>query len=234
MPTKQMKVNQLYELRYKPVFANFTEAEFHCLKKQLFFRQYKKGQVLFDEGDKREKMFYLTKGLVRLESYDESASFSYIDYTKPDTLFPYGGMFSDETYHFSAYAATDIEVYYLPTKVFEEQVASNADQLLYLYKKISTILEQQEKRIQYLAVSSATSRIIKALAYLMEDLGIYLSSSLIEIPFPITINEIADISGCSRETVGNVVKQLKEESKLAYTHKLFTFKDISYFESFSE
>lgn len=234
MPTKQMKLNQLYELRYKPVFSNFTDREFNCLKNEFFFRTYKKGQVLFDEGDKREKIYYLAKGLVRIESYDESDTFSYIDYTKPDTLFPYGGMFSDEEYYFSAYAVTDIEVYYIPTKIFEEQVASNAEQLLYLYKNIAMLLKQQEKRIQYLAVSSATSRIVKTLSYLMEELGIYTTPALIEIPFPITINEIADISGCSRETVGSVVKQLKEARKIEYERKHFAFKDITYFKSFSD
>lgn len=234
MPTKQMKLKQLYELRYKPVFANFTELEFNVLKSHLYFRNYKKGQVLFDEGDKREKLFYLMKGLVRFERYDESATFMYIDYTKPDRLFPYGGMFSDETYHFSAYAATDIELYYLPVKVFEQQAAYNPTQLMYLYKRLSAILNQQEKRIQYLAISSATSRIIKALTFLMDDLGIEQPQQRIEIPYPITINEIADISGCSRETVGNVMKHLKEINKLEYNRKQFTFKDVAYFRTYAE
>ena len=234
MPTKEMKTNQLYELRFKPVFANFTESEFNCLKNQLYLRSYKKGQVLFDEGDKREKLFYLKKGLVRIERYDKSASFLYIDYNNPDTLFPYGGMFSDDTYHYSAYAATDIELYYMPTELFEQQAMYNPEQLLFLYKKISIILKLQEKRIQYLAVSSATSRIINTLLYLMENLGRHISPKAIEIPFPITINEIADISGCSRETVGSVIKQLKEDQQLEYERKQFTFLHPSFFKSYSE
>jgi CRP-like cAMP-binding protein len=234
MPTEQMKANQLYEIRFKPVFANLTDKEFNCLKNHLYLRKYKKGQVLFDEGDKREKLFYLKKGLVRIERYDTSASFLYIDYNNHDTLFPYGGMFSDENYHYSAYAATDIELYYLPTDIFEQQAIYNPKQLLYLYKKISLILQQQEKRIQYLAVSSATSRIVNSLLYLMENLGHPISPKAIEIPFPITINEIADLSGCSRETVGTVIKQLKEDKQLEYERKQFTFLNPSYFKSYSE
>lgn len=234
MPTKEMKTNQLYELRFKPVFSNFTDSEFNCLKEHLCLRSYKKGQVLFDEGDKREKLFYLKKGLVRIERYDKSASFLYIDYNNPDTLFPYGGMFSDDAYHYSAYAATDIELYYLPTAIFEKQAMYNPEQLLFLYKRISVILKLQEKRIQYLAVSSATSRIINTLLYLMENLGRHISPKVIEISFPITINEIADISGCSRETVGSVIKQLKEDQQLEYERKQFTFLHPSYFKSYSE
>lgn len=229
-----MNTNQLYELRFKPVFANFTESEFNCLKKHLYLRSYKKGQVLFDEGDKREKLFYLKKGLVRIERFDKSASFQYIDYNNPDTLFPYGGLFSDENYHYSAYAATDIELYYLPTDSFEQQALYNPEQLVFLYKKISVILRQQEKRIQYLAVSSATSRIINTLLFLMENLGKHITPKLIEIPYPITINEIADISGCSRETVGSIIKQLKENHHLEYEHKQFTFINPTYFKSYSE
>ena len=70
--------------------------------------------------------------------------------------------------------------------------------------------------------------------YLMVNLGRHISPKAIEIPFPITINEIADISGCSRETVGSVIKQLKEDQQLEYERKQFTFLHPSFFKSYSE
>lgn len=85
-----------------------------------------------------------------------------------------------------------------------------------------------------MVVSNATNRIIKTLHYLMKELGEYTNPTMVEIPYPITINEVANISGCSRETVGNTIKKLKEMDKLAYEHKLFLFKDLIYFNSYTE
>lgn len=67
MRTIQKKMSNLYELRYKPIFSEFTDPEFNHLRKNMYLRKYKKGQVLFDEGDIREKIFYLVSGLVRID-----------------------------------------------------------------------------------------------------------------------------------------------------------------------
>lgn len=234
MTTIQKKMTNLYELRYAPVFSEFTDPEFNHLRKNMYLRKYKKGQVLFDEGDIREKIFYLVSGLVRLEKYDESAFYTYTDYVKKETLFPYGGMFSDEAYHYSAYAVTDIELYYMPTTLFERTVAENPKQMIYFYHKLSKILESHEKRVQYIVVSNATNRIIKTLNYLMKELGEHLNPTMVKISYPITINEIANMSGCSRETVGHTIKKLKELDKLEYERKFFLFKDLLYFNSYTE
>ena len=76
------------KLRYQPDFMHFTDEEFQLIKEHTVLRSYKKGQILFDEGDERQRFYILTKGLVRLERYDESATYYYYDYVNANTLFP--------------------------------------------------------------------------------------------------------------------------------------------------
>lgn len=225
---------QLDYLRNIPIFEAFTDLEFKQLQREMRFRKYKKGQVLFDEGDHRDKVFYLLKGLVRLERYDESALYMYTDYVKQEKLFPYGELFSEGVYRYTAYAMTDIELYYIPAKLFEEVLAGNRRQLLYYYRRLTKILVEHENRIQFLVGSTAGSRIIKALAFLMEELGEPHSRSEVVVPYPITVCEVATISGCSRETVGNKLKQLRELGKLEHQQKILIFKDRDYFIDYSE
>lgn len=225
---------QLNHLRNNQIFEAFTDLEFKQLQREIRFRKYKKGQVLFNEGDHRDKVFYLIKGLVKLERYDESALYMYTDYVKQEKLFPYGELFSNGVYHYTAYAMTDIELCYIPTKLFEEVLAGNARQLLYFYKRLTKILIEHEERIQFLVGSTASSRITKALAFLMQELGQSQSMTETVVPYPITVCEIATISGCSRETVGNKIKQLKELKKLEHNQKILIFKDKDYFLNYSE
>ncbi|MGY3777283.1 Crp/Fnr family transcriptional regulator [Isobaculum melis] len=221
----------LQKLRREELFVGFTDEEFDIIQSNLFMRHYKKGQILFDEGDRRDRVYFLRKGLVRLERYDESATFSYFDYVKKHTLFPYGGMFHDEDYHYSAYAVTDIEVYYIPMQLFEETVKNNQEQLIYVFHKLSKILENHEVRLQRCLTSSATERIEQALAILMKDLGEAIAPHIVEIPYPITLKELATMSGTTRETVGHTIKKLKQEKKIEYEHKMFVFSDIHYFKA---
>ena len=230
----QEKVHKSDALKHKTVFSAFTEAEFKTVQKGMQLRKYKKGQVLFDEGDRKDKFFYLIEGLVKLERYDESAIYMYTDYVKEDRLFPYGEIFSGEVYRYTAYALTDIQLYTIPAMLFEEVLAGNGEQLLYFYKRLTDILVDHEERIQYFVGTSAASRIVKALAYLMKELGELSGKGKVVVSYPITVCEIATISGCSRETVGNKIKQLKEMGKLEHDHKILTFKDVDYFREYSE
>lgn len=230
----QEKVFKSDGLRCNKVFSAFTDTEFKLVQKGVRLRKYKKGQILFDEGDKKNKFFYLIEGLVKLERYDESAIYMYTDYVKEDRLFPYGEIFSGEVYRYTAYALTDIQLYTIPATLFEEVLAGNAEQLLSFYKRLTNILIDHEERIQYFVGTSASSRIVKALAYLMKELGESEENREIVVSYPITICEIATISGCSRETVGNKIKQLKEMEKLEHDHKILTFKDVKYFKEYSE
>lgn len=226
--------NQFERLRYNSIFEAFTDMEFKQLQREMRLRKYKKGQVLFNEGDHRDKVFYLLKGLVKLERYDESALYMYTDYVKQEKLFPYGELFAEGVFRYTAYAMTDIELYYIPAKLFEEVLSGNRRQLLYFYKRLTNILKEHEERIQFLVGSTAGSRIIKALAFLMDELGELNTTSDIIVPYPITVCEIATISGCSRETVGNKIKQLKELGKLEHQQKILMFKDSDYFRNYSE
>lgn len=214
---------QFKKLRYFPVFEHFTDEEFQDLFNNFYERSYKKGQILFSEGDIRNRVYFLVDGLVRLERYDESATFNYFDYVKKMTLFPYGGMFSDKEYHYSAQALSDIRVFYLPVEVFERNCLHNPKQLLFMYRKLSKILMEHELRIQTCIASSAYDRVYQTLEYLKNSLSIQNSQGDQVIPYPITLAEIAINSGTTRETAGHIIKELKAQRIIAYDNKIFVF-----------
>ena len=86
-----MRVNRIdfhfSKLRYQPDFENFTDDEFEQIKEHAILRSYKRDKFSFDEGDERQRLYILTEGLVRLERYDESATYYYYDYVAANNLF---------------------------------------------------------------------------------------------------------------------------------------------------
>lgn len=78
-----------------------------------------------------------------------------------------------------------------------------------------------------MVTSSATHRIKQALVMFGEDLGDESDQKLTEIPYPITLKELAWVSGTTRETAGQVVSKLVEEGKVNYQHKTFQFDPAS-------
>lgn len=120
-------------------------------------------------------------------------------------------MFTDRGYNYTAEAMTDVEVYYIPTVIFEDMVKSSRTQLMYVVQQLSSILKLNENRVQNITIPNAQDRVIQTLNYLMQDLGEQ-SGEKIVISCPLTTIEISKISGTSRETVSSVLKQLKNDS----------------------
>lgn len=212
-------------LRLHPAFSNIPVELFDKLAIEISSRTISKGQVLFYSGDRRDRFFLLVEGYARIEQFDSSDQFSYMDYIKKGALLPFGGIFQDERYHYTASAVTDLRCFVIPVNLYESCVQESKEQLLYITRKLSSIIEFQELRLRNVVTASAKERVIQSLAILCKDyeeLGD-------KIPFPISMKEIAKLAATTRETVNQVLKNLVENKKIGYERKKLTFLDPDYF-----
>ncbi|MCI0766530.1 Crp/Fnr family transcriptional regulator [Bacillus sp. TL12] len=204
--------NVVKDLKQFELFAHITEKKLKGLTEFVYWRTYKKGQFLFLEGDSRERIYFMLDGFVKLERVNQSGNLLYEDYVKKFSVFPYGGMFTDKSYTYTAEAMTDVDVYYIPKMIFEDMVKSSRTQLIYVVRQLSSILKTNENRVQNITIPNAQDRVIQT---------------------PLTTIEISKISGTSRETVSSVLKQLKSDSIVTVLGKKITIHDPTYFEEVS-
>lgn len=211
-----------------PYFSSLNEESRQLMEENSYYRFHKKGQVLFDTGDRRDRIFILDRGLIRIERVDATASYNFLEFLSDRRPFPLMGMFHAKNYHFSAIAMTDIQVFYIATDIFEEIVQSSIGQLRLFNTFLNQLIEKQTKRIQFCVTSKATERVKNSLAILMEDLGVKEEGKII-IPYPILINDVSKYSGTTRETVGQAIRALVKQKKIAYQYKELVFFDTDHF-----
>lgn len=224
-------VEQYQFIYQQECFKYLAKDVFDTLIKEISFRKIPKNQILFFEGDLRDKLLFLQKGYVRIEQYDKTDSFSYVDFIKRNTLFPYGGMFQDDVYHYSAIAVTDIECFYISVRGYEQACLLSVLQMQHISQKLSRILRFHELKLRNMVTSSASDRVVQSLAILLKDLCCDGENVL---PIPLTTLEIAKISATTRETVSVVLKHLRDTKKISYQHKKMTYLDKRYFFGFLE
>ena len=69
-----------YQLvRSHPAFSALPVELFDKLAVEIHARDIQKGQILFYAGDKRDRIFLLSKGFARIEQFDSSDQFSYME-----------------------------------------------------------------------------------------------------------------------------------------------------------
>ncbi|MCR1927203.1 Crp/Fnr family transcriptional regulator [Enterococcus gallinarum] len=205
-----------------------TQENRERLEENMYYRTFPKGQILFNDGDLRDRIFVLCSGLIRIEKNDQTDSFFYTDFISEGELFPVNGLFEAACYDFSAIAVTEIEVAYVATAVLEQLMVADRELLKMIVKKQGRVLEQQVTRMQYCITSSAHDRVINTLAILMKKHGKPDESWY--IPYPIMINDLAKFSGTTRETVSQVLKQLIKQKKISYQYKELIFIDDAFFQ----
>lgn len=201
------------DLRRLALFEACPSRELEELLPHVYCRTYRKGQLLFMEGDPRERVYFLMDGYVKLERLNEDATHHYADYLKPKQFFPYNGLFTGQDYRHTAEAVTDIEVIYIPTDRFERFVSRNSKMLLYIVAQMNRILDLHERRVQEIITPSASERVLNTLHFLIEDLG-EPDENGVRVRCPFTAIELSRLSGTSRETVSNILSRLRKEEVL--------------------
>ncbi|MGK0552096.1 Crp/Fnr family transcriptional regulator [Enterococcus faecalis] len=211
-------------------FRYLSEADLEEISQASFIRSYKKGQVLFHPGDHRTHLYLLKTGVIRIEKSDSSGDFFYLHFVKAGCLFPRIGLFQDGAHSDSAIAHTDIEIVVIPVKVFEKNIRENPQQLMKWIQIQSDLLKLFMTRMQKGMTNNACQRVMTTLAILFNDLGAPLNArGQVIIPCPMKINDIAKMSGTTRETTSSIIKKLVKMNKISYNHKQLTFLDTAFF-----
>ena len=215
-------------VRNHPAFKRLPVEFLDKIAMDIQFRKISKGQIIFFSGDRRDRLFLVYKGYVRIEQYDQTDTFFYMDYIKEGAVFPYRGMFYEKKYHYTASAVTNLEYFTIPLDLFEQYSKQSSEQLIFLTQTLSQILSFQELRLMNVVVASATERVIQALSILCIDF----CQERDDIPFPLSMKEVAKLAATTRETVNQVLKKLLEEGKIDYQHKKLTYLDKKHFLKF--
>ncbi|MDX8363912.1 Crp/Fnr family transcriptional regulator [Cytobacillus sp. IB215665] len=221
-------INLTEVIKKLEVLSSLSLREVKEIEKNLYYRNYKKGQMLFIEGDPREKMYSILSGYVKTEKVNMNGTTRFNSFLKPTSFFPYIGIFVDDFYKYSAEAFTDLEVLYIPTIFIEEIIKKDKHILLHIVKCLTKKVEMLEHRLQTVTDSHAKNRVTQFIGYLAEDLG-EAKNNTIHIPCPMTTVEVAKFSATSRETVSHVLNDLKKENRLTIYHKHFIINDPGYF-----
>ncbi len=151
-------------------------------------------------------------------------------FVKAGCLFPIIGLFQDGAHSDSAIAHTDIEIVVIPVKVFEKNIRENPQQLMKWNSNSVGSFEIIYDAYAKSMTNNACQRVMTTLAILFNDLGAPLNArGQVIIPCPMKINDIAKMSGTTRETTSSNIKKLVKMNKISYNHKQLTFLDTAFF-----
>ncbi|MCS1351927.1 Crp/Fnr family transcriptional regulator [Mechercharimyces sp. CAU 1602] len=196
-------------LRSLPFFATLTERELQSLSGLALMKEYHKREVIFNEGGERAFIYFLYEGFVKAFKTDANGHEQVMSFIKAGEMFPHIGFFDSAPYPGTAIALEKSRLFVIPMHDFEALLTQSPTIAIKVMRVMGKKLQDLQRALRDQSHHSSSYRVARALLQLVEGMEMEEGGS-VNIHFPITHQDLADVAGVSREGVTRLIKQYKK------------------------
>jgi len=193
-----------------PLFSGLELEELNQVRNIYISKKYKKGQIIFFEGEPGEAVYFVKSGKIKIYKSDAEGREYILHIFGPGNIFAETVLLGGGPYPASAEAVEDSLVGIIQNRDLEELLKKNTDIAFKIMKILSNRLRESQDKIKNLVFRDTYDRTACALHRMSLDYGIKTPQG-IEVELPITRTELASIVGTSRETVTRMLSEMKRK-----------------------
>ncbi|MDE5421939.1 Crp/Fnr family transcriptional regulator [Ancylomarina sp. DW003] len=183
------------------------------------FQNYKSGDFIYFPGDTSKNVFMISKGKVKIVSYNENGDEVVKAILGKGEIFGEKAILGSDQRADYAMACTEPTLLCpmdLPS--MQELMRNNEKFGLSIYKLIGWRIKKMERRFESLLFHDVRTRLCDFIKELAEENGVENGESIAVTHF-YTQKDFADLIGTKRETVTRLFNELKQEGTIDYSRK---------------
>jgi CRP/FNR family transcriptional regulator, cyclic AMP receptor protein len=197
-------------LQQIPLFAQLDESELLRLADIAIVRTYRKNANVFMEGDPKQAVFFIHKGIIKIYKIDSDGNEQIVSFLKEGDMFPHTGFFDNTPYPATSTIVEAAELFVIPIQAFEQLMLDVPTIAVKVMRVMGEKLREFQSKLQAFVTQDVNRRIISFLVRMADNHG-QVSGSELKIDIPMTHQEFANMVGTTRETVNRVMNNLKKE-----------------------
>ena len=209
-----------------PLFAVLTPEELLLLHQTASVQSFSKHQVLYKPGQTASKVYFLLKGTVKIAVHAEKKDI--IKYVvRPGSLFGESCLTGEMQRRDFAYAMEEMaEVIELDAQTLLSVMKRNFAFAQSLLHFLGERLRYTENQLEKVVLKDSKSRIMEYLHQMGIEQGKQIGFETL-VRHNMTHQDIADLTGTSRQMVTAVLNQLKRSNVLYFNRKKILFRDLN-------
>lgn len=196
------------------IFRYLTRDEVDMINFEKEFRQFRRGDVLYNEGSRISGFYCIHSGIIKVFKTGFDGKEQIIRFAKPGDIIAYRSVLSNEVACTSAKVIEDSQVCFIPAEILISLVKSNSSYAHELLKLACHELGEANSFITDIAQKTVRERLAEILLLLVHDFGLdeqnYLQISL-------TREELANIVGTATESVIRLLSEFKSDKLVELT-----------------
>jgi CRP/FNR family cyclic AMP-dependent transcriptional regulator len=188
-----------------------------------------KNSIIYDYGDSTDKLYFLKKGSIKVSKFSEEGKEMIIGVCKKGDVFGLDSVFSDDTNRNEVVQATE-NVLTCALDITDVRALLNSN--LEFNKAVLKLIGDRSvvirNRLEAMFFKTSPERIKGFIKdYALEYGTKLVYSNEIEVKVPFTHEDIAKLTGTTRQTTTTVFNQLQKEEVIVYDRNRILVKDIS-------
>jgi len=206
------------------MFKDLNEESLQKIYKIWHEKEYKKGSIIFMEGDPGVAFYYIISGKVKLYTTSCDGREHIINIFGDGCVFGEATLLTGIDYPATAETLEDSKIGVLKNNDLENLIKEDTSLALEIIKVLSRRLIMASRVIRNMAFKDTAQRTAAALFELSQNHGVNTHDG-IELNLEITRQELADVVGASRESISRVLSRLKKNGIIDINSNI-TIKDI--------
>ena len=214
------------------VFNVLTAEEKESLKKNHSSQNFKKGEIIFKEGDKPSGLIWLSEGKVKIFKEGVGGREQIVRMAKPVGFIGYRALFAEEMHTCTGVAIEDSTLCTIEREVIYKMLRTNAELSLSIIKAFATELGFSNNRTVTLTQKHIRGRLAESLIFLKDTYGFENDGMTIKIYL-----SREDIANLSKMTTSNAIRTLSSfagEEVIGIDGRKIKIQDLQKLERISE
>lgn len=217
-------------LKQLPILHNISEDDLETLAAVTVVRKYKKGMIIFMEGEPGDALYFVRKGRIKLSKMQEDGREQILHYVNDGDIFAEVLLFDGGHFPATAEVMKETEIGIINNKDLNNFLRQSPEVMLQILHVMSRRLREAQLKIRDLALKDTNSRLVSLLLKMGEEHGIE-ENGCVKVNLNMTQQEIANLIGSSRETVARLLGDLKRMKIIDFTRSNLTIYNVQKLEN---
>lgn len=213
--------NKLWFLKHIRLFDGISPSEMQEMEKITRMEEVKKRQPLYLPGDPSSSVYLLKRGRVKIANTAPSGKEVTFDILEAGEVFGELDVLEDAPRSTSAETLDDALICVIPRKDFDQYLAMHPNVTVKLTKLIGLRLKKIQSRVEDLVFRDVPARLAHLLSELSKTEGVP-DKQGIRLKAKLTHQEMANLIGCSRETVSTTMGQFRDDGLIQMDGRTIT------------
>jgi CRP/FNR family transcriptional regulator len=215
-----------------PIFAMLSEEEMTTITLLIKRRRFKKGQIIFYEGDLADKFYILNSGKLKIYKTTREGKEQILYILKEGDFIGDLNLLKKGQFEFNAEAIEEVGVCTLAKDDFDNILRTNPEICIRILETLHDRLISLENLVQTLSTKDVEARIAGLLVSFIDSFGTEEKGQIL-LDLPLSREDMANFIGVTRETMSRKLTSLQEqkiieliENRKILIRKLDTLKSL--------